>query len=41
MKLTVEKHRAAYEKIQRDWVEWMKTKGIENPVRVRTMCIII
>ena len=42
MKLTVEKHRAAYEQIQRDWVEWMKTtEGIENPVRVRTMCMII
>ncbi|KAI0716874.1 hypothetical protein C8Q76DRAFT_795114 [Earliella scabrosa] len=32
MKLTVEKHRAAYEKVQQDWVEWMKAKGVENPV---------
>ena len=36
MKLIVKRHRVAYKQLQRDWIEWMKSKGVENPVLVRT-----
>ena len=36
MKLIVKRHRVAYKQLQRDWIEWMKSKGVENPVLVST-----